>query len=297
MRTNFRRLLGTTTALPHYLFRVILSLVTAYFIIKDDRLNLFNFSITTSIWLFISALTIYLLLLIVDQLSIFLDFQFPWHLQWRQRLILQIVGGIFLPVLPGFLGLVIYFQYHDIELMELLYFIGYFEKIGIALAIFNVKFLLTRTPQQLLEKLLNLNVAPIFEPGCATNYKDIAYIFKECGQHLAANFTNDLMIWPEPVADSKPKLPNDDFYFFNEDMIINKRAIATVQMDNQSTTILLLNGLQMTHVFDEQGYKDFQQWLENESATIPLINDVLIDNCSSSTKNLARLIGTKNLIA
>lgn len=250
-----------------YYFRIGIAIVASYLIYITGGQATFN-SIDNMVWsrgmnLLTNFFTIYLSLLVTDQVSVLLDLSHPWKTHFTKRFGLQFIWGVLLPTLPALLLVTFYFYLVHIDLLRLSIFAIYLLKIVFTLIVFHLKFVFNSSFELLPRVDSKLGSSPLFEPGAEGNYEEVAYIFRENQRYLASNFENEISVWPETTTASCAYLPPDDFYLIDRDLIINKKAISSVKINPDEMRIRLING---TIIKSESNaaHSDFRRWLENE---------------------------------
>ena len=248
---------------PNFWFKIPIAFFAANLIILYEERPSLTVIFTTPYYYYAlipNILMAYLLISFVFWVTRLLDYHYPWNKGHQLRLKRQIIGGVLIPVIPSFLMATIYFAAYGINIFETVYLSRYLQQIIFMLLALN-GFVLYYWHQKHREKSVPKSLLLMNEGGIPAI--EIAVLFTEDKHYFTYNFNGEKMIWPHSLSKSWNYLPETNFVTIKRGLIVNRAAIASIQLVAGKITVTLIAPLNLTLVVSQRESVQFKKWWIN----------------------------------
>ena len=244
---KLKRLLQEVKPYNDFTPTVVVALLAAHYILTHTtNYGFFEVIHVSGYWLSLASsfAIAFVLVQITRQITLRLDYHYPYVRNWKLRASLQFIFGVLLVSFIAIALAYIYFYLanqtqrlprylnHDfpivlafIILLNAYYFI--FFTLRVNRQLFSLALQLNKRQQRQAEEL-RFKEALLVSPGHDSE-NPIAFIIRVGREYFVTYFDGSTFLWQQPIKISIALLPANDFFMINPRCIINRMAIATIR--------------------------------------------------------------------
>lgn len=264
------------------LFRIVVSLIAAHFIISFGIEETF-FQLLLSVDYYKSlagsAMIAFILITSVRAVTIKLDQRYDWRYNSLSRTLLQVLFGIVIIAIIAFLLATIYFAIYGINILRTVYLKYDFPVIVVFILVLNLYYFCYYLLQQLAPaskvqpqaelsdtKYLTVFVVSKGAENLPVDVADIAAIYHEGKYNFIRLFNTESFLISQSLDQIEQQLHPDRFFRINRTTIINRSACKSfITLDYGRLDVVTDPVMKGELIVSQKRSSAFKKWLEQKS--------------------------------